>query len=302
MSQPLHGIIPPMITPLRDRDALDEHGVERLVEHIIGGGVHGIFVLGTSGEGPHLSYRLRRRLIERVCWQAANRVRVLVGITDTCMAQAVQLARHAAGAGAHAVVSSAPYYFPLAQSELAAYFEHLVPRLPLPLFLYNMPQMTKTVFSYETVRRLMQHERIVGMKDSSGDLVYLNGLLEVTAQRPGWSTFVGPEELLTEAVRRGGRGGVNGGANVLPHLFVELYEAARTNNVARMDDLKSKVTAFGAIYKAGGHSAAVTQGLKCALSLLGICGDALTEPFAPFQGAARQQVRDTLQALGVNLK
>jgi 4-hydroxy-tetrahydrodipicolinate synthase len=302
MSQSLHGIVPPMITPLRDRDALDEVGLERLVEHMVAGGVKGIFVLGTSGEAPHLSYRLRREVIERVCWQAATRVRVLVGITDTSLAQAVQVARQAAEAGAHAVVSSAPYYFPLEQKELVAYFEHLLPKLPLPLYLYNMPQMTKTVFAYDTVARLMEHERIVGIKDSSGDLNYLTGLIQLTHRRPGFATFVGPEHLLADAVQLGGKGGVNGGANVMPHLFVELYEAARTKNSARVAELKRKVATFQKVYEAGGQSAGVIQGLKCALSLMGICRDVLTEPFEPLHGPARDQVRETLETLGSNVK
>jgi 4-hydroxy-tetrahydrodipicolinate synthase len=73
MKAPLTGIIPPMVTPLRDRDQLDVAGLERLVEHILAGGVNGLFILGTTGEGPSLSYRLRRELVERVCRPGAGR-------------------------------------------------------------------------------------------------------------------------------------------------------------------------------------------------------------------------------------
>src|SRR5947209_12413291 len=83
--RPLSGIVPPMITPLQGPDQLDEAGLERLIEHMLVGGVHGLFVLGSSGEAPHLSYRLRRELIERTCRQVAGRVPVLVGITDTSL-------------------------------------------------------------------------------------------------------------------------------------------------------------------------------------------------------------------------
>ena len=95
-SQPLRGIIPPLITPLVERDALDIGGLERLIEHVLAGGVHGLFILGTSGEGPSLSYRLRRDLMDRVCRQVVGRVPVLVGITDTAFVESVTLARHAA--------------------------------------------------------------------------------------------------------------------------------------------------------------------------------------------------------------
>src|SRR5215813_8285441 len=103
MKLPLTGIIPPMVTPLRGRDELDVPGLERLIEHILNGGVSGLFILGTTGEGPSLSYRLRRELIERVCKQVNQRVPILVGITDTSFVESVNLARHSAESGADAV-------------------------------------------------------------------------------------------------------------------------------------------------------------------------------------------------------
>src|SRR5262249_36697478 len=133
MKLPLTGIIPPMLTPLRGRDELDIAGLERLIEHILAGGVSGIFILGTTGEGPSLSYRLRRELIERVCKQVKRRVPILVGVTDTSFIESVNLARVAAESGADAVVAAPPYYLPEAQPELQEYLEHLVSELPLPL-------------------------------------------------------------------------------------------------------------------------------------------------------------------------
>jgi len=135
-----------MITPLVDRDTLDVPGLERLIEHILGGGVHGLFILGTTGEAPSLSYRLRHDLIDRVCRQVAGRVPVLVGITDTSFVESVNLAQRAAQAGAAAVVLSAPYYFPAGQPELWEYIEDIAGALPLPVFLYNMPSHTKLSF------------------------------------------------------------------------------------------------------------------------------------------------------------
>src|SRR5436190_20672150 len=89
MKLPLTGIIPPMATPLRSRDELDAGGLERLIERILGGGVNGVFLLGTTGEGPSLGYRLRRELIDRACRQIRRRVPVLVGITDTAFVESI---------------------------------------------------------------------------------------------------------------------------------------------------------------------------------------------------------------------
>src|SRR3954454_12977845 len=104
LRSPLAGIIPPLITPLRDRDELDHAGLERLVEHVLAGGVHGLFLLGTTGEAPGLSHRLRCELVERTCAQVADRVPLLVGVTDTSFVESVEMAEHAADAGASAAV------------------------------------------------------------------------------------------------------------------------------------------------------------------------------------------------------
>src|SRR5262249_46094961 len=154
-----------------DRDELDLQGLERLVEHLITGGVHGLFVLGSTGEGPSLTHRLQREMVERTTELVAGRVPVLVGITDPSLAEALDLAEFAADAGAQAVVAAPPPYFPPSQAELVAFMERLAEEQPLPLLLYNMPGMTKVRFEPDTVRRLMEVEKIAGLKDSSADMI-----------------------------------------------------------------------------------------------------------------------------------
>ena len=152
---------------------------------------------------------------------------VLVGVTDTSFVETVNLAAHAADAGAQAVVLAAPYYFPAGQPELLEYLEDIAGELPLPVFLYNMPSHTKLIFEPETVRRALDMPNIVGMKDSSAQMIYFHKLARsLAAERPDLSLLVGPEELLGEAVLLGRHGGVCGGANLFPRLYVELYEAA----------------------------------------------------------------------------
>jgi 4-hydroxy-tetrahydrodipicolinate synthase len=299
MKTPLCGIFPPMVTPLLDRDTLDVPGLERLIEYILAGGVHGLFILGTTGEAPSLSYRLRRELIERTCRQVAGRVPVLVGITDTAFVESVALARHAAQSGAETLVLAPPYYFPAGQPELVAYVERLVAELPLPLMLYNMPAMTKVAYAPKTIRRLLRVDRIVGVKDSSGDLAYFDELLAIARERPDWSVLIGPEELLAEAVARGAQGGVNGGANLSPRLFVDLYEAARRGETDRVAEIQEKVVRLGRIYQVGRHASAGIKGLKCALSLLDICGEVMAEPFQPFEEPQRATIHQLVEELSL---
>jgi 4-hydroxy-tetrahydrodipicolinate synthase len=293
-----HGIIPPLVTPLRDRDTLDAAGLERLLEHVLAGGVHGIFLLGTTGEGPSLSYRLRKEIIERTCHQIHGRVPVLVGITDTAFEESLRVARWAAEAGADALVVAPPYYLPGGQPELQEYLAHLVPELPLPLFLYNMPALTKVYFELETVRRALDEPRILGMKDSSGNMAYFHRLIGMLSQRPGWVLLVGPEELLFDAVLAGGQGGVNGGANLFPRLYVQLYQAAQAGDLRRARELHALVLRLcQELYPIGRHSSSYIKGLKTALALSGICEDFMAEPFQRFREPERARVQQVLGTL-----
>ncbi len=299
LSSPLSGIVPPLVTPLRDRDTLDGEGLERLIEHVIAGGVSALFLLGTTGEGPSLSYRLRGESIRTACRAARGRVPVLVGITDTAFVESVQLARCAADAGAAAVVAAPPYYLPEGQPELIEYTGHLLDELPLPLFLYNMPALTKVSFELDTVRRLLDDPRIPGIKDSSGNMVHFHRLCRHLKDRPDWTILMGPEELLLDAVMAGGHGGVNGGANVFPSLYVALHQAAVAGDLARARELHGLVLEVSErLYQVGRHPSAIIKGLKCALSLLGICDDFMAEPFHRFRDEERRQIEASLGILG----
>jgi 2-dehydro-3-deoxy-D-pentonate aldolase len=294
------GIIPPLVTPLTNRDALDVAGLERLIEHVLGGGVHGLFVLGTTGEAPSLSHRLQRELAERVCAQVAGRVPVLVGITDTAVVESLNLAANAAAAGADAVVLTTPYYFPAGQTELTDFIGRLIPELPLPLMLYNMPALTKVWFEVDTLRRLSQFENVMGVKDSSGDLDYYSNLIELRAERPDWSIFMGPEHLLMESVRMGGDGGVSGGANIFPSLFVKAYDAAFKGETSQVAKLQSVIESLQRIYDIGKYASRHIKATKCALSISGICEDFMAEPFHRFKAPERARVEAILDELNIH--
>ncbi len=295
--RPLRGIVPPMVTPLLDSDTLDVDGLERLVEHLIGGGVHGLFLLGTSGEAPSLSYRLRREVIDRVCRQVGDRLPVLVGITDTAITESLDLARCAADVGASAVVAAPPYYFPLNQAELLRYIRGLAARLALPLMLYNMPGMTKLSFEPQTVRQLLDEPRIIGLKDSSRQMDYFVAVREVTRQRSDWSLLVGFEHMLVDTLRAGGDGGVLAGANLSPRLLVDLYEAAASGDEARLARVEQRLAIQRRIYTLDQGTLASVRGIKCGLALRGICQDAMAPPFVGLGNAQRVQATAILAEL-----
>lgn len=298
ISYPLRGIIPPLVTPLLDNDTLDVQGLERLIEHTISGGVHGIFILGTTGEFASLSYLLRKELIERTCQQVKGRIPVLVGISDSAFSESINLANYAADCGANAVVLTPPYYFAAGQPELLEYLKRIMAKMPLPLFIYNMPVHTKVMFTPETVKAAADIPGIIGMKDSSANLPYFRQVQYLLKDRPDFTFMVGPEEILSEFVMLGGHGGVNGGANMFPKLYVELYNASIVRDFTKIVPLQQKVMQISTtIYNVGHYGSSYLKGLKCALSVMGICDDFMAEPFHRFKEPEREKIRQLLNEL-----
>ena len=200
-----------MVTPLDAKRRLDKVGVKKMVKHLLDGGVDGIFLLGTTGEGPHLSYAIRRELVKETCRlvngqdarspSGKGRVPVLVGITETDLEDALAFAKDCKSYGASGVVAAPPYYFKLTQTECLAWFTELADRLPLPLVIYDMPAHTDTTIEPATIAKLAAHPNIVAMKDSSSVIALFNKFrvaLEPFADT--FSLFMGPDEAMGEAV------------------------------------------------------------------------------------------------------
>jgi len=309
LPQPLTGIIPPLVTPLKDNETLDVVSLERHINHLIQGGVHGLFILGTTGEEQSLSYAVRRQMISETCRINAGRLPVLVCITDTSIVESIQLANFAAECGASGLVSAPPYYFATGQPELAQFYEELVPQLPLPVFLYNMPSHVKVNFAPATVARLAKMPQVVGLKDSSANAVYFQSVMYAVRQtgRTDFAMLCGPEEITGECVLMGGQGGVNGGANMFPELYVAMYDAAVAGDIQRMRHLQQYIMQISAtIYSVGQHGSSYLKGLKCACSLLGVIDDDfVASPFYKFDQPERDKIQAALSNLPIengNLK
>jgi len=300
LAKPLQGIIPPVATPLAETNRLDLPGLERLIEHLVEGGVHGLFLLGTCGEGPSLAPTLRRQLVEHVCEQVGGRIPVLVSITDTSLTSAVEFTNLAAEAGADAVVLAPPFYYQVEQNELAQFVLRIVRDVELPLVLYNMPGLTKVTFEPQTVRRLLDEEQIVALKDSSGNLVYFEQVRQLANERPGWNILIGPEHLLATSLAMGADGGVPGGANICPQLFVQLYNAATANDQEQTTQLSATVDQLGKIYEVDQPSfgaSSVIKALKAALSHVGICEDRVAQPLDCLSSDEKDQIKRILQEI-----
>ena len=298
----LKGIIVPLITPLIDNQTLDTQGLHNVIEHVIKGGVSGIFLLGTTGEAQNLNYDVRKQLIKTATEIVNSRVPVLVGISDTSIDESAKLAAYAAKYGADAVVATPPYYYNLGQSELLNYYKNLVSTIELPLFLYNMPSNVKIYIEHETVLELAEHPKIIGLKDSSSNGAYFQKLLYSFKNKP-FMFFVGPEEMMAETVLMGGDGGVNGGANLYPELYVKLYRAALNKNFELVRSLQSLVIEISNnLYTIGQNESSFLKGVKSALNLKKICSSHMSVPFNEFDLKEREILQQRMHKIDEKMR
>jgi len=288
----LTGIIPPVVTPLLDINTLDVNGLESVLSRLIENEVHGLFILGTTGEGPNLSHRIRKEIIKHTTAFVKERKPVFVGVTDTSPEELLELAFYAADNGIDALVFAPPYYSPLNQQELLSYSEWLIPQLPIPVLLYNMPSHCKVSFSLEAVKKLSALDKVLGIKDSSGDMSYLNNMMG-SVERPDFCFFTGPEILLAETLFIGGNGGVSGGANLYPQLFVGLYEAFQKGDLIKVMEFQQVIKELDrAVYFEG-----FMKGVKTALAIKGICKEVAIPPLFSMTPNGRNKLESSLKYL-----
>jgi 4-hydroxy-tetrahydrodipicolinate synthase len=283
---------------MKSADQLDVDAVDRIVDHLVQGGVSGLFVLGTTGEGPSLTYQMRYEMVERTCEQVKGRVPVLVGVTDTSLAESIALAEHAAACGASAIVAAAPFYFDVSQSALEAWFRELADRSPLPVMLYNMPSCVGVTLDLGIVDSLSHHPNIAGIKDSGGDWSYFQQLCDKHRDRDDFVIFMGPEELLAEAVAAGANGGVCGGANLLPQVYSRLYLAALKNDSVEIAHWKQAIAdMFAMVYRDDDQRMKLIPGLKLAMEECGLCSGIIAPPLTAVTDSHAQRIRSSIPRL-----
>ncbi len=290
----LRGIIPPIATPLDARERVEEGALRRLVDYLLGEGVHGIFVMGSTGEFALLAAQERRRAIEIVVDQVRGRVPVLAGCGAASTSQAIANAAVAAEAGAQALVLMPTYYLPPTQAEIVVHFQRFLKATDVPCLVYNIPLCTSTSIQPETAAALFDLPGVVGMKDSSDDFWLFQRLLALRRSRKDVVLFQGSENNVAVSLLLGADGGVLGIANVLPGFCVQMYEAAARGEVERVRALNDKLHRVRRAYTL----APPRQVLKYMLALKGFGSGRVAHPFAPLPAAVRKEVENILRREG----
>lgn len=219
----VHGLFTAMITPFDGDGRPDSQRVADLVRFQISKGTEGLYVGGSTGLGPLLSPEERKTLAEAVIAASDGKVPVVVQVGCADTATTVELARHAERAGVDAVASLTPYYYRPGEVAIVKHFESVSRAVSIPLFAYNMPQFTGNNLQASTVAEMARRGTIVGIKDSSRDLLHLIDLLRAVPE--GFVVMNGTEEYALSALMSGADGLVSGASSALPEVFKSLVSA-----------------------------------------------------------------------------
>lgn len=295
MTERLSGVMVALATPLNADRSVDEAALERLVAHVLAGGVDGVAPLGSTGEGPAMGPTARKIVLRRVMQAVGGRVPVVPGVTETSLEAAVAGVEQAAAAGAAAVLVAPPSYYPADQAGVAEFFLAVADRSPVPVLIYNIPQMTKVAVAPATVGRLAQHPRIGGIKDSSRDFEYFLQVIAATRAFPGFSCLTGNDIYLLYAHAAGGHGTIAATPNVAPHLNAGLWAAAQAGDMARAARFQEQIMQLNLTCRRGTFPAA----WKGALHALGLCGPTTALPMSPLGPDELADLRRSLVALGI---
>ncbi|MFG2500366.1 dihydrodipicolinate synthase family protein [Streptomyces sp. NPDC048441] len=312
-SQPLSGVVPPVCTPLDAAGDVDTASLARLVEHLVAGGVHGLFVLGSSSEVAFLTDQQRALALETVVDAVQGRVPVLAGVIDMTTPRVVEHARDALAAGADALVATAPFYARTHPIEIARHFRILRERVDLPLFAYDLPVCVHSKLSAALVRELAEDGTLAGLKDSSGDEGSLRRLIVELGGRhgrfdgpvPAFSILTGSELTVDAALLAGADGVVPGLGNVDPGGYVRLYDAVRGGDLDTAVKEQERLVELFGLVDAGpesemGRNSSAIGAFKHALRLLGVFTHGTTaDPQIQLSEGSVALVERRLQAAGL---
>ncbi|MBO0792247.1 MAG: dihydrodipicolinate synthase family protein [Ktedonobacteraceae bacterium] len=300
LSHGFGGIVPPLCTPLTESFEVDTQSLRRLIEFQLAAGVHGLFVLGSSGETAFLTDKQRATVLDVAVHTVAGQVPVLAGVIDMTTARTLEHARDAQRAGVDGLIVTAPFYTRASQVEVIEHFRIIHSALDLPLFAYDIPVAVHTKISYDTTFHLASEGLIAGVKDSSEDVAGFRALIMAQKSLNGFLTFTGSELLVDVALQMGASGSVPGLANVDPEGYVRLYQAAQAGDwqTARREQERLcrlfSIVSVGTTGRMGTGSSAM-GGFKTALLLLGVIStNVVGRPMIRLNKEELERVRELL--------
>jgi len=291
----LRGIIPPVVTPMTADQELDLPGLKAHIDHMLAKGVHGIFVLGTTGEFYALDDREKQAVVAAAVEHCRGRSPVYAGTGAETTREVLRLTKMAEREGAAGVSVITPYFIKPTQAELADHFRRVAESTTLPVVLYNNPATCGGVsIDPDTVAKLAEVPNIVGIKDSSGDLQNTIELIRCTP-RDKFAVLNGRDTLIFSALANGAQGAIPASCNIAPDLCVGIYEAFNRGDFDGAKALQARLHPIRMAMTLGTGNGAIKE----AMALLGRPAGPNRAPISPLSEDKRQRLRRILDQAGV---
>lgn len=290
----LHGIIPPCVTPLLSDESLDLPGLKRHIDFLIGKGVHGIFVLGTTGEFYALDDAEKQAVIACAVEYVKGRVPVYAGTGAESTREVLRLTKMAEREKVAGVSIITPYFLKPTQAELIDHFRRVAESTAVSVILYNNPATCGGInIDPPTVAKLTELPNVIGMKDSSGDM---QNTLETIRQVPSrFSVLMGRDTLILPALTFGAKGAIPASSNIAPALCVGIYESFRKGDTASAKSFQERLTPVRLALSLGTGNGVVKE----AMAVLGRPAGPNRRPVSPLTEEKRQMLKDVLARAGV---
>lgn len=290
----IHGAIVALLTPMTETEELNEAGLRALVRHVMNGGVHGLYVNGTTGEFYSFDLGQKKRSLEIVMEENAGKLPVIAGAAAITTRMVIKEVKMAESMGADAVTVLTPMFVGPSQEELYLHYKEIAEATGLPILAYNNPSKTAISLAPDTVRRLSAIENIIGVKDSSGDMNLVGEFIRRTP-RDRFKVFMGRDNLILAALTYGASGAVAATANIAPSTVAEIYEAFKAGDTKRALDAQNRLTQLRSVFALGTFPGVVKE----ALNLIGIDAGPSAKPLRGLSEEKRNQLKDVLVDLGL---
>ncbi|MBQ5973081.1 MAG: 4-hydroxy-tetrahydrodipicolinate synthase [Oscillospiraceae bacterium] len=256
----LRGIVPAMVTPMREDESVNVDELRRQCDRLIAAGAAALFCLGTNGEFYALSGEEKRLVLRTVAETAGGRIPLMAGTGCVTTAETVELTRYAKGLGYDFASVICPYFAALSQEGAFRHFSAVADACRMPVILYNIPARTGIDLSAETVARLARHPYIVGIKDSSGR--FENTLAYLQSVPRDFAVLAGNDSLTLKTVRAGGSGGIAGCANVCPERMVRMFRLNEAGRTAEADAIQESLKPLRDLFPGRGSCAVIKRAMN----------------------------------------
>ena len=289
-----HGVVVPMVTPVKENGTLDTQAVERIIAFFAQAGVSPL-LMGTTGEGNSVSQKDGQLFVETAVKAAQGRITIYAGLTGNCFAEQLAQAEAYTHAGADVIVATLPTYYALTEEQMENYYRTLASSIKGPLMLYNILATTHMSIPVEVIRRLADHPNIVGLKDSERDLERMAQCIEIAKGREDFCYFCGWAAQSAHSLELGGDGIVPSTGNFVPEMFQQLYEAAVKGDMATANRLQDETNEIAKIYQKDRTLGQSLTALKVMMQTKGLCEPWMLMPLTRLSADEEQAIKDKLK-------